>query len=166
MAEPEPEPSKAPAAVSTKDLTPAAPEAPPMGTADEVVDVTEPGGGGVPRSQQLVVVYILPEDADWVTQQRRETALTNAQIVLTAIEASVPQLAAQFEQRPAASGRLFATLARSENAGAGTGERYVQLGLRGIAPEDREILASLVAETRAGSLSALVRAALRLARAR
>jgi hypothetical protein len=43
-------------------------------------------------------------------------------------------------------------------------ERHVQLGLYGVLASDREILDQLVADTGAPSLSALVRAALEIAR--
>lgn len=115
----------------------------------------------MPASQQIVVVYILPEDAQWIAEQRRLSERTNAQVVLGAIEATADRLAEQFRPAPTHRTGLFATLARP---GTGERERHVQLGLRGILAEDRAVLAEMVATSGAGSLSALVRAALRLTR--
>lgn len=145
----------------TARTTPARKPAESAPVAPETVDVTEARGGGVATSQQLVVVYILPEDAEWITAQRKRTSLTNAQVVLAAIEQTAGQLPAALAPAPAARVGMFSTLAKPKPSG----DRHVQLGLRGILPEDREVLSSLVEQTGAGSLSALVRAALRLARA-
>lgn len=112
-------------------------------------------------SRRLVVVYVTQEDSDWVTQQRKATDRTNAQVVLAAIESAAPQLATVL--KPAAPHRsgMFSTPTTPGERGK---ERHVQLGLSGILPSDRDVLDNLVSDTGAGSLSALVRASLKLSR--
>lgn len=116
-----------------------------------------------PTSSAVTVVYVTQEDVDWIAGQRRATGLTSAQVVLAAVEQHVDQLGDQLTPEPAPVRKtgLFATLSRPQ---AGTRPRHVQFGLRGIATEDRRVLDRLVAETETGSLSALVRGALLLAR--
>jgi hypothetical protein len=112
-------------------------------------------------SRRLVLVYVTQADLDWVTRQRKETDRTNAQVVLASIESCADQLAAEFRaSTPRASGMFAIPTAPGERGK----ERHVQLGLSGILPADRDVLGKLVADTDAGSLSALVRAALKLSR--
>ena len=112
-------------------------------------------------SRRLVLVYVTQADLDWVTRQRKETDRTNAQVVLASIESCADQLAAEFRaSTPRASGMFSIPTAPGERGK----ERHVQLGLSGILPADRDVLGKLVADTDAGSLSALVRAALKLSR--
>jgi hypothetical protein len=112
-------------------------------------------------SRRLVLVYVTQADLDWVTRQRKETDRTNAQVVLASIESCADQLAAEFRaSTPRASGMFSIPTGPGERGK----ERHVQLGLSGILPADRDVLGKLVADTDAGSLSALVRAALRLSR--
>lgn len=133
----------------------------PTRSQESQVDLREQGSE-LPTSQQIVVVYILPEDAEWIAEQRRLSERTNAQVVLAAIEQTAARLPDEFRPTPPTHTGLFATLAQPA---VGERERHVQLGLRGILPQDRAVLADMVTATGAGSLSALVRAALRLTRA-
>ncbi|MGB8021357.1 MAG: hypothetical protein WCF04_09030 [Candidatus Nanopelagicales bacterium] len=96
---------------------------------------------------------------DWVTRRRKTADLTNAQIVLSAIETTAERLAGEFKVAPRTKSGLFATPTAPSQR---TGERHVQLGLSGILPDDRAVLDRLVASTGAGSISALARAALRI----
>lgn len=112
-------------------------------------------------SRRLVVVYVSQEDSDWVTLQRKTTDRTNAQVVLAAIESTATRLAAEFTAAAPRPSGMFSTPTTPIER---HNERHVQLGLSGILPSDREVLDRLVNDTGAGSLSALVRAALRLHR--
>lgn len=111
---------------------------------------------------RLAVVYVTQEDLQWVAARRKATDLTNAQIVLLAVEAAAEQLPGVFKIRsqPRRTGMFAATAARTPRPAA----RHVQLGLNGVGAGDRAVLDRLVADVGAGSLSALVRAALLLAR--
>ena len=114
-------------------------------------------------SRVLIVVYVTQADLDWIGQQRKATDRTNAQITLSAIETAAPKLSGRVHPTPAASRKgMFAT---STQPSSRPRERHVQLGLYGVLASDREILDQLVADTGAPSLSALVRAALEIARA-
>ena len=112
-------------------------------------------------SRRLVLVYVTQADLDWVTRQRKETDRTNAQVVLASIESCADQLAAEFRASTPRSSGMFSIPTAPGERGK---ERHVQLGLSGILPADRDVLRKLVADTDAGSLSALVRAALKLSR--
>lgn len=115
------------------------------------------------QARRLVVVYVTQADFEWVSQRRKATDLTNAQIILAAIEAAAPELPERFRTKTSAAGsRMFAT---PTSAPLRSRERHVQLGLAGILTSDRETLDRLVADTGAQSLSALVRAAVSIARA-
>lgn len=118
-----------------------------------------PAHGEPSPSRPLLIVYVTQSDLRWVTRRRKATDLTNAQIVLSAIETTSEQLADEFKVAPRAKSGLFATPTASSQR---TGERHVQLGLSGILPDDRAVLDRLVAGTGAGSISALARAALRI----
>ena len=110
----------------------------------------------------MLVVYVSQADLEWVAQRRKATDLTNAQIVLGAIEAAAERLPGAFQRdRPGKAGRLFST---PTGQGAKPRERHVQLGLTGVLAGDRDVLDRLVTDTNAGSLSGLVRAALEIAR--
>jgi hypothetical protein len=110
----------------------------------------------------VLIVYVTPADLDWVAQRRKATDLTNAQIVLGAIEAAAADLPAKFRTPKAASrGSLFSASTAQPRRSR---DRHVQLGLSGVLAGDRDVLDRLVADTGAGSLSALVRAALEFAR--
>lgn len=116
-----------------------------------------------PQTRLLLVVYVTQEDLDWVAQRRKATDLTNAQIVLAAIETAAPKLADRLRPASPSPGRssMFATpTAKSPRPK----QRHVQLGLSGVLVSDREVLDRLVADTGAESMSALVRAALEVAR--
>lgn len=112
-------------------------------------------------SRSLVVVYVTQEEFDWVGQQRKATDRTNAQVVLAAIESAAPRLASVLKPAAPAPTGMFSTPTTPGERGK---ERYVQLGLRGILPSDRDLLDKLVTDTGAGSLSALVRTALQVSR--
>lgn len=116
-----------------------------------------------PASSAVTVVYVTQEDIDWIARQRQASGRTSAQVVLTALEQHLDELTNQFASSPAPvrNTGLFATLSRPQPV---VSPRHVQFGLRGIPAEDRRVLEQLVAETGAGSLSALVRRALFLAR--
>ena len=125
---------------------------------------TEAGGeakqDAVPApARRLVVVYVTQADFDWIVQRRKTTDLTNAQIVLQAIEDWADHLPGQFHKPTTKKAGLFST---PTTPGHRPRERHVQLGLNGILPDDRQTLDRLVVESGAGSLSALVRGALAL----
>ena len=110
--------------------------------------------------RSMTLVYVTDADRSWIAEQRT-SGRTTAQVVLAAIEAHAPNLPEQFRQMsaPARTG-LFQTSTTAQPAR----EPLVQLGMSGILSSDLEVLSGLVDEANAPSLSALVRAALRLAR--
>jgi hypothetical protein len=113
---------------------------------------------------RLLVVYVTQEDLQWVSARRKAADLTNAQIVLSAVESAADRLPEVFRAAstpPRTGGMFAATAARAPKAGP----RHVQLGLNGVPASDRAVLDQLVVDVGAGSVSALVRAALQLARA-
>lgn len=157
-----------------RDSRPPAPAEDPAGAGTAAGEQAQPSrpavrSRGQHRAQpaagergRLAVVYVTQEDLQWVAARRKATDLTNAQIVLLAVEAAAEQLPGVFKVRsqPARTGMFAATAARAPRAAA----RHVQLGLNGVGAGDRAVLDRLVADVGAGSLSALVRAALHLAR--
>lgn len=111
-------------------------------------------------TRPMTLVYVTQSDRAWIAEERA-SGRTTAQIVLAAIEAHADQLPAQFRSSSPKAQGMFTT----STAAQAPREPYVQLGMSGIVASDLAVLTKLVEDVNAPSLSALVRAALRLERA-
>ena len=168
-----PRPQLVPPPSSEADHTSSSADAPGQGEASKLERPARKRPAGVQEAgdappaparstpvRSMTLVYVTDADRAWIAEQRM-SGRTTAQVVLAAIEAHAQNLPAQFRplSGPARTG-LFSTSTAAQPAR----EPLVQLGMSGILSSDLAVLSRLVEEANAPSLSALVRAALRLAR--